>query len=210
VFHDADYVKWANENTVHALSYSLDKNATTPEPVLDVERNGEKTEVLAMYPMFSKSEADDLVNELDGKVKFPTHTPWVGVIALDGTTVLATAARGTSKQYRELYEAEQKKLGVAVPRSVWQRVRKLLDTSASADLDEKYAEAIKAVLDAKATVKDAPKALAEKIASRLEALDDIGRTRLEDAGRLRDLKARDAAIAKVKSEFAGLPFLAAK
>src|SRR5262245_2307460 len=163
--------------------------------------------------MFTADEATDLVDAVYASVKFTLHTPWVGVVGLDGTTTLATTAKGTSTSYRELYEVEQKKLGAVLPRPIWQKVRKDLEASSEADFDEKYAAATKAVLDAKAALdaatKTPPKALAERVATRIEALDKAGRARLEAASQLKDAKAREAAVAKAKADFAGLPFLAA-
>jgi len=196
------------------LCYGLDKNANGPEPVLEVDREGTKTEVLARYPMFTADEATDLVDTVYATVKFTLHTPWVGVVAVDGKTTLSISEKGTSKSYREQFEAEQKKVGAILPRPVWRKVRTLLDASSEADFDEKYAEATKAALEARATLaaaaKSPPKALAERVDARVEALDKAGRERLEQANGLQDGKARDEAVARVRADFAGLPFLAAK
>ena len=60
MFRDVDYVTWANAETIHLLSYALDKAAEGPEPLLTVDRDGAKTEVLAAYPMFTAAEAEEL------------------------------------------------------------------------------------------------------------------------------------------------------
>ena len=208
MFHDADYVKWANENTIHVLSYSLDPNAEGPEPTKSVERERdgekEKVEVLALYPMFTANEAEALVNEVNAGVKFPTHTPWVGVISPDGSTVLASGAKGTSKQYRELYEAEQKKLGAPVPRDAWKKAVAALEASGNAEFDGAWKKAVETGLAAKAAVPTPPPPLAERITTRLDALEKAGRARIAEAKALKDPAARAKALAEVRAAFAGL------
>jgi hypothetical protein len=208
VFRDAQYVTWANEETVHLLSYALDKNAEKPEPVVQATRDGEAVEVLAAYPMFTAADAERLVNEIDKAVKFPLKTPWVGVIAVDGATVLASGGRGTSKEYRELYEAQRKKAGPSLSHGTWRTVCDLLERSATAAGEERWKEAIAAALEARALVKSPPPALAERIEARVKSLDDDGRRALERANEKRHPADRATEVAKVRETFAGLPFLA--
>ena len=208
MFRDVDYVTWANAETVHLLSYALDKRAEGPEPLTTADRDGTKTEVLAAYPMFTAAEAAELAADVDRHVKFPTHTPWVGVLATDGVTVLATAAKGTSKSYRALYDAERKKLPPPLARDAWLAARRSLEASAEAEFDERYAEATKAYLAARAKVPAPTPALAERLDARLAALETAGKAALARAEASKDGEARSAAVAKVRADFAGLPFLA--
>ncbi|MFO0932637.1 MAG: hypothetical protein U1E39_07995 [Planctomycetota bacterium] len=203
-----DYVTWANAETIHLLSYALDKNAEGPEPLLTVDRDGAKTEVLAAYPMFTAAEAEELAADVDRHVTFPTHTPWVGVLAPDGVTVLASGAKGTSKSYRAMYDAERKKLPPPLARDAWLAARKALDASAEAEFDERYAEATKAYLAARAKVPAPTPALAERLDARLAALETAGKAALARAEATKDGEARSAAVAKARADFAGLPFLA--
>lgn len=211
MFHDAEYVTWANEQTIHLLSYSLDKNADKPEPVTEVERERdgktEKVEVLTLYPMFTANEAEALVNELNSGIKFPMHTPWVGVISPDGSTVLAEGAKGTAKQYREMFDEQQKKLGPVVPRSAWKKAVAAIEASSSQEFDEEWAKAVASALAAKAAVKDPPKPLAERIATRIDSLEKAGKARLAAAEKLADAAAREKAVAQVRADFKGMPFL---
>jgi hypothetical protein len=205
VYHDAAYVKWANESTIHVMSYSLDKEQPKPEPLVTVERDGEKVEVLAMYPALTPNEAVALVNELDGAVKFPTSTPWAGVISsTDGATVLAELKKGTAAEFRALYEAEQKKLGAVLPRDVWKNAVKALSDSTEAEFDDRVADAVKAALVAKSLVPSPTKAMGERLAGRVEALERLGRERLEKAQAEKDPAKRTAALAAVAKDFAGL------
>lgn len=208
MFRDVDYVTWANAETVHLLSYALDKHAEGPEPLLTVDRDGTRTEVLAAYPMFTADEAEELAADVDRHVKFPTHTPWVGVLATDGVTVLATAAKGTSKSYRALYDAERKKLPPPLARDAWLAARRSLEASAEAEFDERFADATKAYLAARAKVPAPTPALAERLDARLAALETAGKAALARAEGAKDGEARSAAVAKVRADFAGLPFLA--
>ncbi len=208
MFRDVDYVTWANAETIHLLSYALDKAAEGPEPLLTVDRDGAKTEVLAAYPMFTAAEAEELAADVDRHVKFPTHTPWVGVLAPDAVTVLASGGKGTSKSYRAMYDAERKKLPPPLARDAWLAARKSLDASAEAEFDERYAEATKAYLAARAKVPAPTPALAERLDARLAALETAGKAALARAEGAKDGEARSAAVAKVRADFAGLPFLA--
>ncbi len=206
MFHDAAYVTWANEQTIHVMSYSLDKNDPKPEPVVEIERDGAKVETLAMYPMLTPNEAEALVNEVNAAVTFPTSTPWSGVISpVDGKTVLAEMKKGTSKEFRALYEAEQKKLGPVLARPVWQKVVADLSASTEAEFDEKFAEAVKRALEAKALVKEPTKALGERMQARLDGLERLGREKLEAAQKEKDAAKRAKALSSIAADFKGLP-----
>lgn len=205
MFQDDEYIRWANERTVHLLSYALDPNASKPEPLATTTRDGAEVEVLLRYPMFTASEAERLAADVDVHVTFPMHTPWVGVLALDGKTVLAQGTKGTPKEYRALYDAEQKKLGSPVPRPVWEAVRAALARSADADFEERWPEAVKAALAARDAVEAPPATLAERITARLASLEQARARALAAAAALRDDKARAAAQEKARADFAGLP-----
>lgn len=206
MFHDAEYVAWANESTIHAMSYSLDKDEPKPEPLVEVTRDGEKIETLAMYPMLTSAEAETLVNEINRAVLFPTSTPWSGVISpVDGSTILAEMKKGTAKEFRALYEAEQKKLGPVVPRPLWKKVVAAVSASTEAEFDEKFADAVRLALEARSLVKDPPKTLAERITARVDALEKVGRDRLGEALALKDGSKRTAAVGAVAVAFKGLP-----
>jgi len=209
VYHDAAYVSWANAQTIHVMSYSLDKEAEKPEPLVEIERDGAKVETLAMYPMLTPSEAEALVNEVNAAVMFPTSTPWSGVISpLDGKTVLGELTKGTSKEFRALYEAEQVKLGPTLARPLWRKVVASLSASTEAEFDEKFAEAVKFALEAKALVKEPTKALGERMQARLDGLERIGRERLEVARGEKDAAKRAKALAALAADFKGLPVAA--
>lgn len=208
MFRDVDYVTWANAETIHLLSYALDKAAEGPEPLTTADRDGTKTEVLAAYPMFTAAEAEELAADVDRHVKFPTHTPWVGVLAPDAVTVLASGGKGTPKSYRAMYEAERRKLPPPLPRDAWLAARRALETSAEAELDERFAVATKAWLEARAKVPAPTPAFAERIDARLASLEAAGKAALARAEATKDGEARTAAVAKVRADFAGLPFLA--
>lgn len=205
MFRDVDYVRWANAETVHLLSYALDPAADGPEPVAEVDRDGAKTVVLAAYPMFTAEEAEELAADVDRHVVFPTHTPWTGVLDLDGTTVRASVGKATAKQYRALYEAERKRHGPALARDAWLAARRDLEASAEAEFDERFADAMKAYLAARVRVPAPTPALAERLDGRLGALAAVARAALARAEATNDREARTAAIAKVRAEFAGLP-----
>lgn len=205
MFQDADYIRWANEETVHLLSYALDPAASAPEPVRDADRDGVPTSVLVAYPMFTPDEAKELAEDVDRHVKFPMHTPWVGVLAADGATVLASGTKGTSATYRALYDAERRKLGPALPRATWLEVVRRLDASAEAELDERFAAAVDDAVAARDLAPKPSPALAERLEARLEALRGAARAALERAERVVDREARAAAVAKARADFARLP-----
>jgi hypothetical protein len=205
VFHDPEYVRWANEKTVHVLSYDLDKNADAPEPTLEVERDGVKVTVLAAYPMFTPNEADVVAREANAAVKFPLATPWTGVIAPDGT-VLASLKKATAKEFRELYDAEQKKRpGPTLSRPDWKRIRTLLEESTALEFDERWPEAVAKAAEARGVAKEPPAPLAERVAARFDALDAVARLKIEALDKIADPDARAKARASVKTDFRGLP-----
>ena len=207
MFRDPEYVKWANESTIHVMSYSLDKAAEPDsEPLVEGTRDGEKVQVFAMYPALTPNEAEAVVNEVNAALKFPTSTPWSGVISpLDGKTVLAEMKKGTAKEFRALYEAEQKKLGATLPRDVWKKTVAALAASLEAEFDDKLADAVKLALEAKGLVKDPPKPLAERLETRISALEKAGRSRLDAALQAKDTASRAKALDRVATDFKGLP-----
>ena len=60
MFRDPEYLKWANDETIHVFAYSLDPDATKPEPMVDVDRDGTKASVFKAYPMFTSDEMESL------------------------------------------------------------------------------------------------------------------------------------------------------
>lgn len=206
MFHDAEYVKWANEHTIHVMSYSLDKNATKPEPLVDVSRDDGTVEALAAFPMFTPNEAEALVNEINAAVTFPTSTPWSGVISpADGKTVLAEIKNGTAKDFRALYDAEAKKLPAPLARETWKKSAAALAASTEAEFDEKFAAAVKLALEAKALVKEPTKAMAERLDARAAALEKIGRERLDAAMKEKDAVKRAKALGTIAADWKGMP-----
>lgn len=204
MFHDADYVAWANRETVHVLSYSLDPDAPKPEPLVEVERGGEKVAVLEMYPMFTPAEAEALVSEVNAGVLFPTKTPWAGVLSPDGKKTLAEEpGKKGPKEFRAIFEEQQKTLGASLDRATWTKVRAALEASSNAEFDEKWPEATKAALEAKALAKDPPRPLAERVATRVDSLAKIAKEKIAEAEAAKDA----AALARLKAAFAGLPGL---
>ncbi len=205
VYGDPAYVKWANEKTIHAISYWLDPKDELPEEDVERERDGEKLRVIARHPALTRAEAEAFVNDVDKAVKFPTKTPWAGVIAPDGTTILAEIKTGQAKDFRALYDAQQKKLGAQLPRATWQTIRKELAASSDAEFDETWAEAVAHAVAARDAGKDAPKPLAERIATRVEAVEKEGTKRLGAARALGDPAARTKAYEAIATTFRGLP-----
>lgn len=205
VFCDPAYARWANEKTIHAISYWLDPKDEVPEDDVERDRDGEKVAVLSRHPALTRAEAETFVNEVDKSVKFPTKTPWAGIVSPDGSTVLAELRTGSSKDFRALYDAQQKKLGPQLPRPVWSAIRKDLSASSDAEFDERWAEAVTHAIAARDAGKDAPRPLAERIATRLEALDKEGMKRLTAAEALSDGSARRKALDEVAATFRGLP-----
>jgi hypothetical protein len=204
IFHDADYVAWANGETVHVLSYSIDAEADKPEPLLEVERDGEKVKVLAQFPMFRPEETEVLLAELNTHVKYPKTTPWTGVVDSTGK-VLAERKSGTAAQFREMYEAEQKKMGAFLPRRDWLAVRAALTGSSDAEAAEDWKKATHLALDARALRKDFPPAVEERVVARLATLAAEAKRRRADAEKEKDPARRAAALSKVDADFAGLP-----
>lgn len=204
VYGDPAYAKWANERTIHAISYWLDPKDELPEEDVERERAGEKVLVIARHPALTRAEAEAFVNDVDKAVKFPTKTPWAGVIAPDGTTILAEIKTGQAKDFRALYDAQQKKLGAQLPRATWRAIRKDLAASFDAEFDEKWAEAATHAIAARDAGKDAPKPLAERITTRLEAVEKEGAKRLAAAKALPDPTARAKAYEAISTTFKGL------
>src|SRR5205814_3215629 len=124
-FEDADYVRWANDGTIQVLSYDVHADAD-PEPMVEVDREGEKVSVFAAYPAFTPAEMSFLCAEIGKQVTFTLHTPWAGVLSPDGKTVLAEVVHGTAKDFRAAYEAGQKKLGEPLDRATWTKVKTAL------------------------------------------------------------------------------------
>jgi hypothetical protein len=206
VFQDPEYVRWANEATVHVLSYDVTPGTEDAEPTVEVVRDGEKVKVLAAYPMFTAVEADLVAREIHAAVEFPLTTPWTGVIGQDGKTVVASVKKGTSKDYRALYEAEQKKLtGPTLPRDAWRKARLLLEESTNAEFDEAWTTAVSKALAAKGVAKDLPEAMAERVRARLDGLDAVAKDRIDALEKVPDPAARAKARAAIKADFKGLP-----
>ena len=205
MFQDPEYVKWANEETVHVLSYSIDLNAERPEPLAEVERDGEKVTVLAMYPMFTETEVAYLVNETNVRVKFPEKTPWSGVLSPDGTTVLAEIKKAPAKEFRALFDEQQKKIGKPLARAAWLEANRLLTESSEAEVNGEWGKAVKAVLGAKTAVRDCPKPLADRIEGQREALDNQGLSQIRDAEKAKDPAKRRAELGRIAADFKGLP-----
>lgn len=206
MFQDPEYVRWANESTVHVLSYDVFKDADEPEPLVDGERGGEKVKVIAAYPMFTLVEADLVAREVNAAVKFPLSAPWAGVIGQDGSTVLASVKKATAKEFRELYETEQKKLaGPTLPREAWRKARRLLEESTADEFDEKWAPAVSKALAAKGVAKELSPAMAERVAARLEGLEAVAKDRIAALDKVADPAVRSKARAAIKADFKGLP-----
>jgi hypothetical protein len=209
VFQDPEYVKWANAETIHLLSYDLqpDLEGGAKEEMATVEREGEKVEVLAHYPMFTADEITSLLNEIGSRLEFPTKTPWEGLLSPDGKKILwdNPEKKRTAKDFREAYEAEQKKAGKVLPKADWAKVCALIERSKAADADSKFREAVTAILEAKAAAKDYPAPLVARIQSWADTLNAEGESLLDDAKATKDPAARSKAVAKVAADFAGLP-----
>jgi hypothetical protein len=205
VFLDPEYVRWANEKTVHVLSYDLYKDADKPEPTVEVERDGEKVTVLAAYPMFTASEVDLIAREVNAAVKFPLTAPWAGVVSPDGK-VLASLKKATAKEFRELYETEQKKLtGPVLARGPWKSIRTLLEESTTLEFDEKWAGSVSKALAARAVAKELPPPLAERVQARLDSLDAVAKTRIDALDKIKDPAARAKAREAIRVDFKGIP-----
>ena len=203
IFHDADYVTWANAETVHVLSYSIDAEADKPEPMLEVVRDGEKVKVLAQFPMFRPEETEVLLAELNTHVKYPKTTPWTGVVDSTGK-VLAEKKSGTATQFREMYEAEQKKMGAFLPRRDWLAVRAALQASSDAEAAEDWKKATRSALDARALRKDFPAPVEERVVARLATLSKEAQRQREAAAKEKDATKRAALLAQIDASFPGL------
>ena len=82
---------------------------------------------------------------------------------------------------------------------------KALTLSTEAEFDDRFSDAVKAALEAKGLVKEPSAALGERITSRTDALEKLGRERLGEATALKDAAKRTKAIGAVASDFKGLP-----
>jgi hypothetical protein len=204
VFEDAAYVAWANEATIHVLSYDVHADAD-PEPLVEVERDGGKVSVFAAYPTFTPDEMRLLLGEIGKRVDFPLHTPWAGVLSPDGKKVLAEVVKGGPKEFRAAYEEGQKKLGTPYPRAAWKKVRAAVQASIDAEYAEQWKRAAAAALEARSLSKGAPPPLAERVDARVASLVTEGRRLLADAKKQKRAADATAAEAKVREDFAGIP-----
>jgi hypothetical protein len=205
VFEDADYVKWANAESVHVLSYYLHEEDREKE-VVERERDGEKVAVFAAHPAFTPDEMEVLRGGIDVKVAVPEKTPWAGVLSSDGTKVLAEKrgkARGS--ELRDLYAAEAKKMGPSLARPDWLRANRALSESTVAEVDERWKEAVAAVLPLLGVAKGWPRPLARRVLGQVESLDAVRARLLEAAAKAKDPAARSREEAAVAEEFRALP-----
>jgi hypothetical protein len=209
VFENRDYVAWANESTVHLISYYIAPEDADAEPKQEVEREGEKVAALVNYPGFTALDMEILIRGIDQRLQFPEKTPWAGVLSPNGLTILA-AKPGTAsaKEFRALYEAEAKKLGPSVPRPLWLKASELLRKSSEAEVDERWADAVAAAKEAYEISGTFPKAMRDRVVGQVEALHDVRTRRLEAAAKLSG-DARIKETAKVEAEFRALPALPA-
>ena len=210
MFLDPEYVKLANEKTIHLLSYDLQKDLDggAAEEIATVEREGQKVDVLAHYPMFTPDEIQALLTDVASHLKYPTKTPWTGVISPDGQKTLwenAEKKAPISKTFEDAYDAEQAKLGKTLPRTEWKRVTALLEASTKADADSKWKEAVTAVLAAKSGSSMYPAPFIDRIQRWADTLNDEGISAIDNAKKLKDPAARAKELAKLASDFEGLP-----
>ena len=204
MFRDPEYLKWANEETIHVFAYSLDPNASKPEPMVEVERDGQKVEVFKAYPMFTPEEMFSVRGELEKRLKYPETTPWAGVVDPESWKVLAEVRKGTAKEFRAAYEAEQKKRGAAFPRADWLKIRASIQASSDAEFDSAWKKAVVAALSAREAAKAAPIPLKEAVDARLASLSTTAAGQIVDARKGKDAAAREKALAKIRADFAGL------
>ena len=205
MFRDPEYVKWANEETVHVFSYDLDPNAGKPEPMVEVQRGAEKVSVFKAFPMFTPDEMDSLRGEIGKRVQFPMTTPWAGVVEPEELKTLVEVRKGTSKEFRAAYEAEQKKRGAPFPRADWLKIRTAVQASAEAEFDSAWRKAVEQALAARDAAKSGPVPLKEAVDARLFSLEGAAKSQIADARNLKDAAARDKALAKIRADFAGMP-----
>lgn len=204
MFQDPEYVRWANEATIHVIAYSLDPNAEKPEPMVEVDRDGTKTKVFEAYPAFTPEEMQELRGEIEPKVKYPIKTPWAGVLSPDGKQAFSEVTKGASKDFRAAYEAGQKKLGAPLDRATWKKIRAAIEASTNAEFDGDWRKAVTSAIEARDAAKSVPPPLGERIEARISSLVDAGKARL--AAARKEKMAADAAKAeaKVLADFAGL------
>jgi hypothetical protein len=206
VFESKDYATWASRATVHVMSYYIAPEDDAAEPTKEVEREGEKVNVLLAYPDFTKLDMEILRRGIDTKLVFPEKTPWAGVVSPDGTTVLAEKKGSASaKEYRELYDAEAKKLGPSMSREEWRAVSALLAKAMAAEVSERWKEAVAAAREAHERTREASTALRTRVAGQVEGLHAVRERLVEAAKASKDEAARAKELARVEAEFAGLP-----
>jgi hypothetical protein len=203
VLTDPGYVRWADEASVHVLSYVIDPKV--PDPTVVVERDGEKTDVLARFPQFTVDEADFLAREVVGKVKVPESKPWAAVLSPDGKRVLATLVRATAAEFQDAYEGAQEELGRPFPRAAWKAVVDALARSSAAEVDERWKDAVSAAVEARRLAKEAPKPLRDRAEGQVEALSAARERLVEAAKAIEDAAARAKELARVEADFVGLP-----
>ena len=204
MFRDPEYVKWANAETVHVFAYSLDPDAEKPEPMVEVPREGTKVSVFKAFPMFTPDEMESIRGDLEKRLKYPATTPWAGVIDPDGMKVLVEVRKGTAKEFRAAYDAEQAKRGKAFPRADWLKVRAAIQASTDAEFDSGWKKAVDSALAARDAGKAAPVPLKEAIDARLASLTAAAKAQLEAAKKTKDAAERDKAVAKVRDDFGAL------
>jgi hypothetical protein len=209
VFENRDYVAWANESTVHLISYYIAPEDDAAEPRQEVEREGEKALALVNYPDFTALDMELLIRGIDSRLQFPEKTPWAGVLSSDGLKILVAKPGGASaKEFRALYDAEAKKFGPSVPRPAWLKTTELLRKSAEAEVDERWADAVATAKEAYEIASGSPKALRGRVVGQVEALHAVRTRRLEALAKLPEA-ARAKEAAKVEADFKSLPALPA-
>jgi hypothetical protein len=204
VYEDAAYARWANDKTIHVMSYYIAPEDQAAELTKEVERDGEKVSVLVAYPDFTKDDMESLMRGIDSKLTIPEKTPWAGVISPDGKTVLAQKmGKATAKEFRELYETEAKKLGPVLPRETWTKACAALAKSTEAEADNRWKDAVAAVVEMRPSLESFPKALRDRFAGQIEALE-AARDRMRDEAQKLPEKKRAEALAKVDADFGPL------
>lgn len=205
MFRDPEYLKWANDETIHVFAYSLDPDATKPEPMVDVDRDGTKASVFKAYPMFTSDEMESLRGELEKRLLYPSHTPWAAVVDADGMKILVELTKSTAKEFRSAYEAEQKKHGLTLGRADWLKIRAAIQASTDAEFDGAWKKAVESAVAARDAGKAAPAPMKEAIDARLASLASAGKTQLDAAKNTKDSAERAKAVAKVLEDFRALP-----
>jgi hypothetical protein len=169
--------------------------------MIEGERDGEKVSVFKAYPMFTPDEMFSLRGELEKKLTYPGTTPWAAVVDPDGMKALVEIKKGTPKEFRAAYDAEQKKRGAPFPRADWQKIRAAIQASTDAEFAEEWSKAAEAAASARDLGKAAPVPLKEAVEARIASVTAAAKSLLADAKKTKDAKARDAAVAKVLADF---------